>query len=495
MRSWLRPAPRRTVEALADQVIPTGAMMGSYGRDPIDGDIGYRAAGRGTRDVPLVTREKARDYSIAAYRSNPMATAVIDTIVSFCVGDSGVTWQSSDPKVAEVVREFWDDPRNRVGHIQEPWLRSQLLAGECLTEMLVGANSGVVRFSPVEVSLIRDVRMMRGNPLWPDEVVLPAPGQDADPLSGMVSPDSVAWKVVQVDDESGLRDGKAMFWAPWKTLITDTRGYPFLMPILDWLDNYDSVLSNLIDRTALMRHLAYSVKVGGDWPEVNAYVERRGGIHVPPSGTVEFHTDDIEWKPISAQTGAMEDTVANAAVLTNIASGAGLSKIWLSEPDGANRATSQSMAEPVRRRVGGIQNGWIYQQNELVRFVVDRAVASGRIPAEVEGIDPRSSQVMRIPASQAVLVTGPKIAAADAQFTAQVLLNLSTGLEKLQQIGALSKEHVQMAAEKAWEAFAGIPYNAELAKSYTDPDDVATAIEDAKPSKESLLRLVGGRTL
>lgn len=487
MKSWLRPARRvqesRAQEALIDQVIPTGAMLGTYGRDPIDGDIGYKAAGRGSRDVPSWTREKARDFSVAAYRSNPMATAVIDTVVAFCVGDSGVKWQASNPEVAEVVREFWDDPGNRLGHIQEISLRTQLLTGEKLYEMLVGNSSGVVRFAPVEPSMISDVKLRNGNPLWPSHVVL---NYGAADLEG----ERKTWTVVQVNDDTGLREGQAMFWAPLRTLDTDTRGMPFLMPILDWLDNYDTVLSNLIDRTALMRHLAYSVKVDGDQSDVDAYVTARGGTHVPPSGTIEVHNESVEWKSISAQTGAMEDTVANQSVLTNIASGSGLSKTWLAEPDGANRATSQTMAEPVRRRVGSLQNVWLYQMTEMCRFAVDRAVAAKRLPETVEARDSRTGQSTQIPAAQAVIVTGPEIAAADSQITAQVMLNLATGLEKFKAIGALSDDAMQAVAQKSWEDYVGVPFTADLGRPDANPDDIAAEVEKAK---EARLRVVGGR--
>lgn len=492
MKSWFgRPAPPRkrsaapavrATEALADQVISTGASLGTYNRDPIDGDTGYRLAGsKGHREVPYWTREKARDYSVAAYRSNPMATAIVDTYTAFCVGDSGVKWQATNPDVAKVVREFWEDPANRVGQIQEISLRSQLIIGEKLYEMLEGANSGVIRFAPVEPSLIKDVIPRDGNPLWPGKVILPPKGDESD--------DRV-WDAVAVNDDTMLREGRAMLWAPWKTLDTDVRGMPFLMPILDWLDNYDTVLSNLIDRTALMRHIAYSVTVEGDQSDIDAFVTARGGIHVPPSGTIEVHNETVKWESISAQTGAMEDTVANQSVLTMIASGAGLAKTWLAEPDGANRATSLTMAEPVRRRVGSLQNTWLYQQTEMCRFVVDRAVAAGRIPTTVESQDPETGAVTQIPASQAVCVTGPEIAAADATINAQVLLNLATGLEKMVMSNILTPEAAQMAGRKAWENFMGVPYSADLGKPSSNIDDIATEVEKAA---ESHLRVVGGR--
>ena len=78
MRPWFAPA-RRATEATAEQVIATGAMVGTYGRDPIDGDYGYRSASGPGRQVPYWTQEKARTYSVAAYRSNPMAAAIVDT--------------------------------------------------------------------------------------------------------------------------------------------------------------------------------------------------------------------------------------------------------------------------------------------------------------------------------------------------------------------------------------------------------------------------------
>ena len=64
----------------------------------------------------------------------------------------------------------------------------------------------------------------------------------------------------------------------------------------------------------------------------------------------------------------------------------------------------------------------------------------------VEATDPKTGVTYEIPASQAVTITGPEIAAADAQMTAQVLLNLSTGLENLVNTGVLSRDAAGVAA-------------------------------------------------
>lgn len=468
MRPWFAA---RAAEADAAALVATGAMASGYGRDPIDGDYGYRSAGSVGREVPEWTRQRARDYSVAAYRSNPMATAIIDTYVAFCVGDSGVAPQCANEDVKQVVDEFWNDPANRLGGIQELSLRSQLLLGEKMYELMVGEKSGVVRFSPIDPSSIKTIELHRNNPLWPSRVI----------LGSVDGGDDRPYTVARVDDASGLRDGQAMFWAPWRTLDTDVRGMPFLTPVLDWLDSYDTVLSNLIDRTALARYLVWDVTVKGDQDAVDNFVNTRGGLHVPRSGTVEVHNEDVTWEPRTAQTGAMEDAQAGRSVLTNIASGAGLAKTWLAEPEDANRATSLTMAEPVRRRVGGVQKVWLDQQTEFCRFAVDRAVAARRLPETVTATDVKTGATYEVPASQAVMVTGPEIAAADAQIAAQVLLNLSTGLEKLVQIGALSAEAAALAARRGWEDYMGVPYRAELDSPDTDVDELANAVEDTPP--------------
>lgn len=471
MRAWFAPV-RRSVEAVTpDQLVATGAVGGWGGVDPIDGDVGWRPAGsRGLREIPWWTAEKARIYATNAYRVNPMAKAIVDTYTSFAVGDSGITYTVTNPDVQQVVDEFWNDPKNLLGIRQELLLRSHLLLGESLYEMLVGPKSGVVRYCPIDAGRVQGVDLLNGNPMWPSVVWLDRSpgGSDGRPLD-----------VVQVDDATGLRTGEAIFWTSFKALDTDVRGFSFLGPILDQLDSYDTVLSNLIDRTALARYMVWDVTVEGGQPEVDDFVNRRGGLHVPQSGTIEVHNSAVTWKPQSVTTGAMEDSVAAQSVLTQVAAGAGLSKHWLSEPDGANRAVSHTMAEPVRRRVAGVQQLWIGYQQELIRFAVDRAVDAGRLPRTVQATDPKTGTTMEIPAAQTVTVTGPEIAAADAQITAQVLLNISTALQQMVEAGVLSEAASRVAAKKAWQDYMGIPYTADLDSPEANPDDLATQVDSA----------------
>jgi hypothetical protein len=75
-RAVARP-PARVVEASPTQIVAVGASgTGLYG-DPLDDDRGWKPAGSRGREVPYWTQEKARTFSVAAYRVNPMAKAIV----------------------------------------------------------------------------------------------------------------------------------------------------------------------------------------------------------------------------------------------------------------------------------------------------------------------------------------------------------------------------------------------------------------------------------
>lgn len=458
--SWLRP--KRATEGLADSIGASGAA--GYGYDPIDQDLNYRRAGTGRREVPAFTVEKARTLSVHGYRTNPMARAIVDTYTSFCVGDSGVSIACTVPEVREVAERFWSDPANACDANQDLLLRSHMLLGETALELMVGTTSGAVRYAYVTPEAVEAVTCRHGNPLWPEQIHV-----------AQTSGRSIPFDIVAAADVTGLRSGEAVFWADWKAVVTDRRGYPFLSPVLDWLDAYDQILWNLIDRTALARFMVFDVTVQGSQKDVDDFIRARGGTHAPRSGSVEVHNDKVTWATKNADAGAYEDKQTAGTAMTNLAAGSGLAKTWLAEPEDANRATSLTMAEPVRRRVGGVQKVWLAHMTELVRFAVDQAVVAGRLPYRVAVIDESGEQRL-VPPSETVRVVGPEIAASDAKVNAEILVNLSQSLAELRQIGALSPQACRLAARKAWESYMGVPYSHELDDT-GDTDDIAGYLE------------------
>lgn len=453
---------QRQVESLSDQVAVTGASgYGSIGDPELAGfrQIGGKAGGR---PVPERTLERCRAMSVAGYRANPMARAIIDTYVSFCVGDSGLAISGHDPATTAAAKKFWDNPANKFALVTELLLRDHLLLGESLIEMMV-APSGLTNWSPIAPSRVIDIGLLRGNALWYDTVK----------IRGASGVDEIVKKVINVDQYTGFRSGEVFWWPSFQALLTDHRGMPFLSPVLDELSRYDDVLSNLVDRTALARHAALDVSVEGDQTDVDNYI-KTNGRKIPPSGSSLVHNKQVEISALDLKSGSAEDTATLGAILTGTAAGAGLSKPWLAEPEDANKATSQSMAEPVRRRVGGVQNMWIGHLTEMVRFAIDQQVVAGRLPRTVtltvDGVD------MEVPSSEAVRVTGPAIAATDVEIAAKTMHFLGKAFKELVPTGLISEPAAKRGVEVAWEKLTGLPYTPDL--DAADPKNVSKLAEE-----------------
>jgi hypothetical protein len=454
------------VEATPDQVIATGAA-GGYGVDPVDGDRGYTRLGQSNREMPAWNLKKARAYSVAAYRANPMARAIIDTYTSFCVGDKGITFQCSNAEVEAIVRRWWRDPRNALLRHQTEFLRDHMLMGETCIEAMQGNLTGLVRYNLIDAERVSGIELLNGNPLWFDRVSL----DNA----------KISKQIIGVDDFSELLVGEVHWFRSWNALLTDRRGVPFLVPVLDDLDNYDAVLNNLVDRTALMRYIAMTVEIQGDQDDIDEWIERRGGTHLPTSGTVEVHNQNVKFNPLEARPGAYEDSVTLNAILTNTSAGAGLAKTFLAEPEGTNRATATSMAEPVRRRIDGVQRKWFEYVNEMAAFAIDRAVASRMLPAMVESRNRADGTTEMVPARDAVTIVGPEIAASNAEVSATMLLNLGQAIESMRAAGVLSGEAAALLVQRGWEIFTGEQFRAELAMQLdaqpNDPANMADTID------------------
>lgn len=442
----------RATETTVDQQLIDSGSSGAYGYDPIDGDYGWQAAGgqQGSRPVPGFTLERARAQSVSAYRSNPMGRAIIDTYTAFCVGDTGVRPESSDPDVHRVVTDFWDDPLVDLGAWQERGLRSHMLYGESLIEGITGELFGSVRLRPIDATSITGVKLRDRNPLWPQAVGI-------NTVDGPQTLD-----VIGFDDLSGMRKGQVFYRADWHSVISDTRGLPFLTPTLDWLAGYDRTLWNLVDRTALARYMVLDVTVQGDQQEVDEFVRRRGGLDPPESGSIEVHNDGVKWQPMSAPSMSQEDTMTAQQILTNVAGGVGLAKPWISEAEGSNRASSVTMAEPVRRRIGGVQRVWLMFMREICRYVVDQAVRVGTLPRYVTVASDVGTGTISVPAAQTVRVVGPEIAGTDAQINATIVGNLAAALNTLVSAGLLGPEAARRMVEKSWADYMGQPWRPGL---------------------------------
>lgn len=434
-----------------------------YVLDPIDPtDPHYRTLGAANRDLYSWTLKKSQDLSVHLYRSNPLANRLIRIYRSFCAGE-GFSIEAAHPEVQAVLDEAWTSPRSELEDHHSDYARDWLIFGESPVAVAADevGNTTVGWIDPSTITsverdernnvLLRAIHVKRGMGI--ESIRVPIVGMDTDPSS----------------DSAGMLIGDVFFWC-FERISGTTRGMPFLLPIIDWLDLYDSNLWEMAERQKAMRAHLWDVEVVGDSTEAEK-LEKKWGTSAPRSGTTRFHNDKVKVGAISPQLGHYEDVSTARFLLRHIATGGSVAPHWLSDPEDANRSTAEQMDIPILRSLVDVQSAWQRNMTRLAQYVVDRKVEAGTLPRLAE----RMKSDMETPVSEdnpeptrdLVVVNVPEIEGEKVADAATMLLSLAQAFMTLDTIDLAGRETMRKIVRSVLPAL-GVPAD-ELPDD--DPED------------------------
>ena len=430
-------------------------------------DTEFRRLGAAPRDLFGVTLQKAQDLCVTLYRGNPIANRLIRIYTSFMAG-TGFTVGAANPEVDGVVDEFWMSPRSKMNRHHRGFARDWLLFGEGIHPVSVdeAGNSTVGFIDPTTVEAIK--RSTVNNMILTDvEVRL---GQTAETKTLTI----VAPNLDPFSESAGLLDGDAFVWL-FDRIGAATRGTPFLLPTLDWLDAYDQVLWEMLERQKAIRAFFWDVEVDGGLTEVEK-AKAAWGLTPPKSGTVRFRTAAMRVKAESPELGAAEDVEAARYHLRHIATGGGVAPHWLSEPEDANRSTAEAMDRPVLRNLIDVQAEWLANITELVQYAVDRKVAAGFLDRVVDEHDEHGQPTgERTPARDLVQVTAPEIDDKSIQNAAASIASVAQAFVQFDMLNVVSSD-VMRKVVRTLLPMLGVPAD-ELPPEDADDETIASALE------------------
>ena len=331
-------------------------------------DVGWRRLGSAPRDLLGQQLTRAQNLSVDLYRANPIANRLIRIYTSFLAGD-GFAVEATNPEVQAIIDEAWTADRNRLDRLHPGYSRDFMLFGEAV-HPVVADKAGNTTFGYIDPTTIQTVHRNPRHNMILTKVDVRA-GFDTESL------DIVHRDTDILSDDAGLLAGEVFFW-PHDRIGASTRGTPFMLPILDWLDAYDQVLWEHVERIKALRAFFWDVEVDGGPKEIEK-AKRLWGLTPPKSGSVRFRTPAFRVTAESPQLGTGEDVKSLTFLLRTISAGGGVAPHWLSEPEDANRSTAERMDIPVIRGLGDIQSEWKANIEDAVKFVVDRKVAAGLV--------------------------------------------------------------------------------------------------------------------
>lgn len=392
--------------------------------------------------------DRAQSISRHLYQRNPMAKRVVDMLVDFTIGADGLTFEAEDDAVQEVIDDFWTDPRSNWAMRHRDVVRDLSIHGELALRRFVNTQSGRTRLGYIDVGRIKSVKSDPDDMLVDTTLVLARPQQEDEVIPLIVWTD---------DDGDGRWEGDAFYFAV-NRILGEQRGVPDLFAIADYVDGYDQIIFNALERSGLINAFIYDVTLEGatphdivEWEEDNR--------EPPPPGSVRVHNEKEKWATVSPSLGSEDVTKVGRAVKNMGLGGAGMPEAWFAEGDSANRATLAAQGDPTYRMLQSRQEFLADMFTRIVSVVVQEEVGR-RIPTN---------------ASVEFRVNLPELSAKDTSSVSAALPQLAAAL-----VSAVDSEFIDTASARSLFLTLASQVGVDL-----DPAEVEAAIESERADREA----------
>lgn len=449
------------------------------------GAMYFRGLLQSARDLPDYDHRRAVDLSYKLADYNPIARRVANIMKSYTVG-SGVTWEVDEDaenyeRIHETLARFWDNPYNKMRLRLPDRVRALSITGEQCWSVAVDSK-GQVKIGYIDPTSIDAVIQDPTNAERPAAVILAIKGKDGQPLvlkcvACVEDPNARGYGRLMAAEEgetytfprpsgelTGTYGGSCFFWrvnAPSNA----SRGRPDILASINWIDAYETILANDVDRTDYQTRFTWDVMLAGaDDKKVNERTKQIATKGPPKSGTVNVHNDSETWTAVTPDLH-MQDAQAGAdLILSFIATGTDLPKTWLNGLMDTNRATAAEMPEPTYMVLEERQTFVQDMLAEVLCFVLDQAEVAGTLP----------SRGTLNPEPWPVNVTMPELVRKDMTPAAAALQSVVTALTTALEGHIIDSGTAQQAITLALQNF-GIEVDVEAMRK---------AIEDEKAAAE-----------
>lgn len=368
------------------------------------GSLFYRRLTQAARDLNPLIHERAIEIAAWLYDTNPLAKRLLELVRDFVIGE-GITVVAAESEVQEVIDDFWFDPYNNFDVKVYNKVLELGLFGELISSIAVNPIDGHVRLATVDPAMIADVIT---NPKNVEMVT--ALAIRAQPLQGSSTIESYRLKMISLEedpnsewygrlvsvltdmdgkvldtyvqtDASGIAisnpipyDGSAFYFRA-NNVSTSKRGRSDLLSLLDWVDAYDQVLFNEVDREILMRSFIWDVTLeSADATQMQQFVKDN---QAPKPGTIRVHNEKATWQAITPDLQSGDVAEGADLILSHIATGSGFPKTWLNGTMDVNKSASEELSEPAYKHLVARQKFVDAMFRFMIVFALDQAEMHG----------------------------------------------------------------------------------------------------------------------
>lgn len=363
------------------------------------------------------TMRRITALSRIMYVINPLIKRAV-TVQELYVWGAGCTIKAKDPRVNDVLEEFFEDPKNQrvIGQGEEGWAqreREQRIDGNQFFAFFTNPITGVVRVRLLPYDMVEDIIY---NPQDSKEVWyyrrstanLAGAAMDTD-LSGTVStiPEVPGQTILYPDIgwNPTFREvlfGQTRLPIDWNVRILHVKtgslstmkfGLPELYSALNWATAYKKILENFA--TILAAYARIAMKMTG--------LAGKKGVAAAKSrmntavNSAEFRdsnppTNTASWMALSGNVDVQPVKTAHSttapdearALRSMVAAGSDLPEHFFGDSDVGNLATSETLDRPTELKMIARQQMWRVVILQMCRFVIEQSALAieGRLRSE-----------------------------------------------------------------------------------------------------------------
>lgn len=325
------------------------------------------------RNLSPVSQERMIDICYWLWENYPLSRWIIEVIVSFLVAEK-FPIESKDPKVLEILRDFWNDPVNRFDLYIEKHIRELHLFGELLLPVKVSSSNGRVRVGYIDPKQIDSVITDPENVKIVIGVQLKAPpGELPKKYRTILHPDvdnfiSPEGKQLR----KGFTTGDCFFFAI-NNVSNSPRGRSELLPIADWIDTYENFLYDYAEKWSQLNSFVWDLSIKDASPdEIRRQVNEFNKASISPGSTFG-HNDSIVLEAMTPDLKA-PDVAEGARIFRNhILGGVGFPSHWYGGGEDVNRASATEMSIPTMKMLSARQKYFKHILESLCNYQLFQA--------------------------------------------------------------------------------------------------------------------------
>lgn len=352
------------------------SMVPSLGFIDTDDDK-WRSITRTREDLPVATFERTCKIARFLFMTNPIARRIIELTVSFTLG-SGISFEARDKRVYKTILDFWEDPVNSMDRKLANKVRDLSLYGEQVFPIFANPRDGRIRLGYINPIDVQRVMVDPANPEIVRKLLVSSATSVGQPLE---------ISIVNIDEDPssptfGYLVGQALYFAINKSPDA-TRGVSDLLPLIDWISTYDTLLFNALERSAHMNAYLWDVTMeDADQTTVDNFLKNIQS-QPPKPGAIRVHNQKVIWRAVTPELQAGDVTAIARLFKLHILGGAGMPEHFFGE-GGEGRAAVTEMSEVAMRTLSTRQKLIKSIVEFIFQFVIDQAIIHGALPADID---------------------------------------------------------------------------------------------------------------